>query len=280
MGWSLKGILAGAGKGMADWAGREIAAEKQAERDAAQFERQKEMSRYNDELAGAREERSLELKDKFLEKKAASERERETETLRLGDEDAKAAGLKPGTKEYNLFMGDFLRQSNFTTLGEKYVAQADKFDDNDLRKRQLDIQEKGNSIQAAGIAESRAHRFAQAEREEDRHTMQRADNMLFKVLDNYKVESPTDPSKQIIDPTVITAASDIRSGYEAFLYNKAIESGDKKPNKAEIYKKASDFAISVASAANRPDFKHLTSMGDRMKAEAQRRADEANKKKN
>lgn len=151
MGWSLKGILAGAGKGMADWAGREIAAEKQAERDAAQFERQKEMSRYNDELAGAREERSLELKDKFLEKKAEQERTRETETLRLGDEDAKAAGLKPGSKEYNLFMGDFLRQSNFTALGEKYVAQADKFDDNDLKRQQI-------AAQLAGVAESRRGR--------------------------------------------------------------------------------------------------------------------------
>lgn len=280
MGWSLKGILAGAGKGMADWAGREIAAEKQAERDAAQFERQKEMSRYNDELAGAREERSLELRDKFLEKKAEQERTRMSETLTIGNQDAEKLGYKPGSKEYNRFMGDFLRQSDFAQLGEKFTKEADTFEDNDLRKRQVDIQEKGNSIQAAGIAESRAYRFAQAEREEDRHTMQRADNMLFKVLDNYKVESPTDPSKQIIDPTVITAASDIRSGYEAFLYNKAIESGDKKPNKAEIYKKASDFAISVASAANRPEFKHLTSMGDRMKAEAQRRADEANKKKN
>src|SRR5574343_2095007 len=117
MGWSLKGILAGAGKGMADWAGREIAAEKQAERDAAQFERQKELQAHQDGLAAAREERTLELKDKFLEKKAEQERTRETETLRLGDEDAKAAGLKPGSKEYNLFMGDILRQSNFTALG-------------------------------------------------------------------------------------------------------------------------------------------------------------------
>ena len=151
MGWSLKGILAGAGKGMADWAGREIAAEKQAERDAAQFERQKEMARYNDEVAGAREERSLELKDKFLEKKAEQERTRETETIRRGDEDAKAAGLKPRSKEYNLFMGDFLRQNNFTALGEKYVAQADRFDDNDLKRQQI-------AAQLAGIAESRRGR--------------------------------------------------------------------------------------------------------------------------
>ena len=173
MGWSLKGILAGAGKGMADWAGREIAAEKLAERDAAQFERQKEMSRYNDELAAAREERSLELKDKFLEKKAEQERTRETETLRLGDEDAKAAGLKPGTKEYNLFMGDFLRQSNFTALGEKYVAQADKFDDNDLKRQQI-------AAQLAGVAESRRGR-------EDART-QAADAKQF-ALDAKQIET-------------------------------------------------------------------------------------------
>lgn len=184
MGWSLKGILAGAGKGMADWAGREIAAEKQAERDAAQFERQKEMSRYNDELAGAREERSLELKDKFLEKKAEQERTRETETLRLGDEDAKAAGLKPGSKEYNLFMGDFLRQSNFTALGEKYVAQADKFDDNDLKRQQIEAQ-------LAGVTESRRGR-------EDART-QAADAKQF-ALDVKQIETLGSFTTKITDP--------------------------------------------------------------------------------
>ncbi len=184
MGWSLKGILAGAGKGMSDWATREMVAEKQAERDAAQFERQKEMARYNDELAAAREERSLELKDKFLEKKAEQERTRETETLRLGDEDAKAAGLKPGTKEYNLFMGDFLRQSNFTTLGEKYVAQADKFDDNDLRRRQIEGQ-------LAAVAESRRGR-------EDART-QAADAKQF-ALDAKQIETLGSFTTKITDP--------------------------------------------------------------------------------
>ena len=151
MGWSLKGILAGAGKGMADWAGREIAAEKQAERDAAQFERQKEMSRYNDELAGAREERSRALRDKFLEKKAEQERTRMSETLTIGNQDAEKLGYKPGSKEYNRFMGDFLRQSDFAQLGEKFTKEADTFEDNDLRRRQIEAQ-------LAGVAESRRGR--------------------------------------------------------------------------------------------------------------------------
>lgn len=184
MGWSLKGILAGAGKGVADWAGREIAAEKQAERDAAQFERQKELNVQQDELLGARKERELELMDRFAEKKAAQERERETETLRLGDEDAKAAGFKPGTKEYNLFMGDFLRQSNFTTLGEKYVAQADKFDDNDLRRRQIEGQ-------LAAVAESRRGR-------EDAKAQQ-ADAKQF-ALDAKQIETLGSFTTKITDP--------------------------------------------------------------------------------
>lgn len=184
MGWSLKGILAGAGKGMADWAGREITAEKQAERDAAQFERQKELQTHQDSLAAAREARSLELKSAHEEKKAASERERETETLHLGDEDAKAAGLKPGTKDYNLFMGDFLRQSNFTALGEKYVAQADKFDDNDLKRKQIEAQ-------LASVAESRRGR-------EDAKS-QASDAKQF-ALDAKQIETLGSFTTKITDP--------------------------------------------------------------------------------
>ena len=49
MGWSMNGILAGAlgglGKGMSDWAGREIADEKKIAEEGRLVERQKEMAR-------------------------------------------------------------------------------------------------------------------------------------------------------------------------------------------------------------------------------------------
>lgn len=151
MGWSMRGILAGAGKGMSDWATAGMAADRQAERDAAQFERQKELQTHQDSLAAAREKSSLELKDKYAEKKADQERERKALTMQLGDEDAKAKGLKPGTKDYNLFMGDFLRQSDMPDIGEKYISQADKFDDNDMKRKQIEAQ-------LAAVGESRQGR--------------------------------------------------------------------------------------------------------------------------
>jgi len=204
MGWSLKGILAGAGKGMADWAGREIVAEKQAERDAAQFARQKELATFQDEIAAGREARTLELKDKYVEKKAGEERERMSETLALGNKDAEELGYKPGSKEYNRFMGDFLRQSDFAQLGDKFTKEADTFEDNDLKRKQMET-----TLTAAAMRRSGGD--GDDSRAEERSEKSR--NAWFKQIGTYSVitPDPDNPGKQkrVTDTTQIPVLDQI-----------------------------------------------------------------------
>lgn len=140
MGWSLGGILAGAGKGMADWAGREIVAEKQAERDAAQFERQKELAAFQDELAAGRAERTAELTKRYADKTAAEKKESQAAAMESLDwaatKDPDGPKLKPGTAPYYRFLGDKLDASGETDLAKQMYANADKFEDNDIRREQ------------------------------------------------------------------------------------------------------------------------------------------------
>jgi hypothetical protein len=160
MGWSLGGILAGAGKGMADWAGREIVAEKQAEAATAQFERQKELALMQDELAGKREERSLELKDKFANKAAMAKKESQASAFESLDwaatTDPDGPKLKARSPEYYRFMGEKLDASGEPELAKQMFANADKFDDNSREDRKL-------AAQLAAIGESRNARTSAAE---------------------------------------------------------------------------------------------------------------------
>jgi hypothetical protein len=271
MGWSMRGILAGAGKGMSDWATAGMAADRQAERDAAQFERQKELQTHQDSLAGEREKRVAELKQTQITKEEERKQAKIGTAMTEASAAAEAAGKKPGSADYNKFMAEDLQKKGLFEMGDKYMGYAHK--DVDDQRMQEHIR-----AQLGATAESRNARLDQNLREEDRHSMNRADTMLVKILDNYKITNPDDPSKQMIDPTMITAAADIRAGREAHLLKQAEASG-KKPNAASIYKQATDFAISVAAGANDPAFKSLATMGDRMFAVAQSRADAANKKK-
>jgi len=151
MGWSLGGILAGAGKGMADWAGREIVAEKQAERDAAQFERQKELATFQDELQAGREERSMELKKKFADKMEMEKKDSQATVMQLGAEEAAAKGLKEGTPDFYKFMSKYAYDSGEKDIAKEYMGYADKFEDNRLKEKQV-------NASLAGVAESRAAR--------------------------------------------------------------------------------------------------------------------------
>lgn len=130
MGWSLKGILQGAAAGAADWAVRGQAADLQAERDAAQFERSKEMARYNDELGGARSERMAELQQKFKDKAEMGTKESQSSVMELAKDEAVAKGLKAGSGEFNKFMADFAYRSGETGLGDKFMSYANVEADN------------------------------------------------------------------------------------------------------------------------------------------------------
>ncbi len=156
MGWSLGGILAGAGKGMADWAGREIVAEKQAERDAEQFARQKELATFQDELAAGRAERTAELTKRYADKTAAEKKETQSSAFEAlewaATKDPEGPKLKPGTAEYYRFLGDKLDASGEPDMAKQMYSNADKFEDNALRSRQIDAQ-------LSGVAESRNARI-------------------------------------------------------------------------------------------------------------------------
>lgn len=140
MGWSLGGILAGAGKGMADWAGREIVAEKQAERDAEQFARQKELATFQDELAAGRAERTAELTKRYADKTATEKKDTQASAFEAlewaATKDPEGPKLKPGTAEYYRFLGDKLDASGEPDMAKQMYSNADKFEDNAIRREQ------------------------------------------------------------------------------------------------------------------------------------------------
>jgi hypothetical protein len=145
---------------MADWAGREIVAEKQAEAATAQFERQKELALMQDELAGKREERSAELKEKFASKAEASKKESRAAAFESLDwaatRDPDGPKLKAGTPDYYRFMGEKLDASGEADLAKQMFANADKFDDNDIKRKQIDAQLSNAAATRFAASEGRA----------------------------------------------------------------------------------------------------------------------------
>lgn len=195
MGWSMSGILAGAaqgfGKGIADWAGREIADEKKIGEEARLVERQKEMARYNDELAGARDVARAELTEKIKERVEMRDKESKATVLGLAGEEAAKAGLKEGTPEFFKFVSKFADDSGEVGLGEKYMGRADKFEDNALRRKQIEAQ-------LSSVAESRRGRDdAKVQAQEARKYQQ--DSKIIETLGtlSFREPDPDNPGKSL-----------------------------------------------------------------------------------
>ena len=186
MGWSMSGILAGAaqgfGKGIADWAGREIADEKKIGEEARLVERQKEMARYNDEIAGNRDVSRAELAQKMADKSEVGKRESMAANMKLAGEEAAKAGLKEGTPEFFKFVSKFADDSGEVGLGEKYMGRADKFEDNALRRKQIEAQ-------LSSVAESRRGRDdAKVQAQEARKYQQ--DSKIIETLGTLSFSEP------------------------------------------------------------------------------------------
>jgi len=208
MGWSLGGILAGAGKGMADWAGREIVAEKQAERDAAQFDRQKELAAFQDELAAGRAERTAELTKRYADKTAAEKKESQANAFEAlewaATKDPDGPKLKPGTADYYRFLGDKLDASGEPDMAKQMYSNADKFEDNALRNKQV-------NAQLAGVAESRAARADARSAAEDEKQFNRDAKQIDRLgAYTIKIPDPDNPGKTLV--------TEDKSG-QAALYN-------------------------------------------------------------
>ena len=208
MGWSLGGILAGAGKGMVDWAGREIVAEKTAEHDAAQFERQKQLAAFQDELAAGREERTAELKKKFADKSAAEKKESQASAFEAlewaATKDPDGPKLTPGTAGYYRFLGDKLDASGEPDMAKQMYANADKFEDNAREDRKT-------NAQMAAVSEARAAR-ADAKADATNQKQFAMDSKQIELLGAYDFRTP-DPD----NPGKTLTVSD-KSG-QAALYN-------------------------------------------------------------
>jgi len=155
MGWSLKGILQGAAAGAADWAVRGQAADLQAERDAAQFERSKELARYNDELGGARTASTLKLKQEIDDRAALREAESIADNSTLAGKYAAEKGAKPGSKEWHVRRAEFLNDSGRTAMAKDENTLAEKYDDNEIRREQNAA---ANRLAGAKLAEGASRR--------------------------------------------------------------------------------------------------------------------------
>lgn len=191
MGWSLGGILAGAAKGfgggLADWAGREIAEEKVIARELRAEERQLAAEERTNTEYDRRQERVQELANK-LEMRNKDSR---ATVLGLAGEEAKAAGLKEGTPEFFKFVSKFADDSGETELGKEYMGRADKFEDNDLRRKQIEAQ-------LSAVAESRRGR-ADAKEEATNARKYQQDSKIIETLGtlSFREADPDNPGKTI-----------------------------------------------------------------------------------
>ena len=191
MGWSLGGILAGAAKGfgggLADWAGREIAEEKVIARELRAEERQLAAEERTNTEYDRRQARVQELADK----RALAEKESKAAVLGLASQAAADKGLKEGTPEFFKFVSKFADESGEIGLAEKYMARADKFEDNDLRRKQIEAQ-------LSAVAESRRGRAdAKVDAAEARKYQQ--DSKIIETLGtlSFREADPDNPGKTI-----------------------------------------------------------------------------------
>jgi len=261
MGWSLGGILAGAGKGMADWAGREIVAEKQAERDAEQFARQKELAVFQDELAAGRAERTAELTKRYADKAEMEKKESSASAFEAlnwsATSDPDGPKLKPGSPEYYRYMGDKLDESGMPDMAKQMHANANTFEDNAIKREQV-------AASRAATSESRAARADAKMSEAERRELERVDRGFASVLGKYQVKDE-DSGKMVPDPTAYTAATSLRDRKYNFLIDQ-----NPKMDRAEAYRKATEYTVDVVSSISDPEFKTLGSTGEKIQAAAQK----------
>lgn len=195
MGWSLKGLLGASlsavGSTAQDWARKGMEADRLAERDAAQFERQKEMARYNDELAGARKERELELTAAHEEKKSTKERARIAEAVKTIDEAAEANKLKKNTPEYFSFAAGEALRSGDAGLTKHFSDQWDKLRDDVWKEKEAQLRREATAAQNAATA---------ATREADRNARQAEADRKKYELDKLIIEKSV-PQTFITDDT-------------------------------------------------------------------------------
>ena len=195
MGWSMNGILAGAlgglGKGMSDWAGREITDEKKIAEEGRLVERQKEMARFNDEIAGNRDVSRAELAEKMRLRAEMQEKDSKATMLGLAGEEAAKKGLKEGTPEFFKFVSKFAADSGELGVAKEYMAQADKFEDNDLRRKQIEGQ-------LASVAESRRGREDEKDEAANARKYQQ-DSKIIETLGtlSFTVSDPDNPGKTL-----------------------------------------------------------------------------------
>lgn len=160
MGWSMNGILAGAlgglGKGMSDWAGREIADEKKIAEEARLVERQKEMARYQDEIAGNRDVSRAELAQKMADKSEVSKRESMATNMTEVNSHNAELGLKKGSKEWMQEGAKFLLESGRPDEAKIFLEQYKSERDYDARLAEVAARRADRNAQSADAESNRA----------------------------------------------------------------------------------------------------------------------------
>ena len=168
MGWSLAGILGAAAKAVGDtgqeWARRGISEEEKIRSEERAMERQKEMADYQDEILGRREERAVELKEKFDLKK----REKDATTVGAlewaATEDPEGPKLKKGTPAFHEWMASQLSASGEEALAKNQTDAAKALRDDVRADRSLDAQmanaAASRAQSAASMAAAREDRLA------------------------------------------------------------------------------------------------------------------------
>lgn len=160
MGWSMNGILAGAlgglGKGMSDWAGREIADEKKIAEEGRLVERQKEMARFNDEIAGNRDVSRAELAQKMADKSEVGKRESMAANMKEVDAHNTELGLKKGSKGWMQEGAKFLLDSGRPEEAKLFLEQYKSERDYDARLAEVAARRADRNAQSADSASNRA----------------------------------------------------------------------------------------------------------------------------
>jgi hypothetical protein len=168
MGWSLAGILGAAAKAVGDtgqeWARRGIIEEEKIRSEERAMERQKELADYQDEILGRREERTVELKEKFDLKK----RDKDATTVGAlewaATEDPEGPKLKKGTPAFHEWMASQLSASGEEGLAKNQTDAAKALRDDVRADRSLDAQmanaAASRAQSAASMAAAREDRLA------------------------------------------------------------------------------------------------------------------------
>jgi len=157
MGWSLTGILGAVGKAVGDtaqdWAHRGIVEDELVRKEERATARAKEMADYQEELASAREERVMALKEK------ADLQKREKDATTVGalewaaTKDPEGPQLKKGTPAFHEWMSSQLSASGEEALAKNQMDAAKALRD-DVRA------DKSLEAQMANAAASRAQSAA------------------------------------------------------------------------------------------------------------------------